>query len=70
MTSSPTKTILIIYFINSIFSAISVLFVLGDNKQAMALYAIVMIFFIFLLLKTNILFEHKKKGRKYFFEIK
>ncbi|MCX4253693.1 MAG: MraY family glycosyltransferase [Bacilli bacterium] len=60
MTSSPTKTILIIYFINSIFAAISVLFVLGDNKQAIALYVIVMIFFIFLLLKTNILFEHKK----------
>ena len=64
MTSSPTKTVLIIYFINSIFSAISVLFVLGDNKQAMALYVIIMIFFIFLLLKTNILFEHKKKGKK------
>lgn len=64
MTSSPTKTVLIIYFVNSIFSAISVLFVLGDNKQAIALYAVVMIFFIFLILKTNILFEHKKKSKK------
>lgn len=68
MTSSPTKTVLIIYFINAIFSAISILFVLGDNKQAIAIYLVVMIFFIFLVLKTNILFEHnklkKKEGKK------
>lgn len=64
MTSSPTKTVLIIYFINGLFSAISVLYVLGDNKQAIAMYVVIMVFFIFLLLKTNILFEHKKKGNK------
>lgn len=64
MTSSPTKTVLIIYFINAMFSAISILYVLGDNKQAIAMYVVVMIFFVFLLLKTNILFEHKKKKRR------
>lgn len=64
MTSSPTKTVLIIYFINGLFSAISILYVLGDNKQAIAMYVVIMVFFIFLLLKTNILFEHKKKGNK------
>lgn len=66
MTSSPTKTILIIYFINAIFSAISILYVLGDNKQAIAIYIVVMVFFLFLVLKTNILFEHKvvEKGKK------
>lgn len=63
MTSSPTKSILIIYFINIIFSAISILFVLGDEKQAIAIYIIVMIFFLFLVLKTNILFEHKKRNK-------
>jgi len=61
MTSSPTKTILIIYFINTVFSAISILYVLGDNKQAIAMYILVMLFFLFLILKTNILFEHKKR---------
>ena len=61
MTSSPTKSVLIIYFINIVFSAISVLYVLGDDKQAILIYIIVMIFFFFLVLKTNILFEHKKK---------
>lgn len=64
MTSSPTKSILIIYFINIIFSAISILYVLGDDKQAIAIYAIVMIFFMFLVLKTNILFEHKQKRKR------
>ncbi len=67
MTSSPTKTVLLIYIINIIFSAISILFVLGDKKQAIAIYILVMIFFLFLLLKTNILFEHghiKKKEEK------
>lgn len=60
MTSSPTKTVLIIYFINGLFSIISILYILGDNKQAIAMYIIVMIFFIFLVLKTNILFNHQK----------
>lgn len=64
MTSSPTKSVLIIYFINIVFSAISILFVLGDEKLAIILYIIVMIFFLFLVLKTNILFEHKKKDEK------
>ena len=64
MTSSTTKTILIIYFINIIFSAISILYVLGDNKQAIAMYIVVMIFFLFLVLKTNILFVHKKREKK------
>lgn len=64
MTSSPTKTVLIIYFINSIFSAISILYVLGDNKQAISIYILVMIFFLFLILKTNILFDHNKRKKK------
>ena len=63
LTSSPTKTVLIIYLINIVFSAITILFVLGDEKQAITMYVIIMIFFIGLILKTNILFEHKK-GRK------
>ncbi len=59
MTSSPVKTIILIYFINIIFSAISIFFVLNNDTIAIAMYIAVMIFFIFLVLKTNILFEHK-----------
>lgn len=59
MTSSPTKTVLLIYFINIIFSAISIIYVVGDAKQIIILYIVVVIFFLGLVLKTNILFEHK-----------
>ena len=64
MTSSPTKTVLLIYLINSLFSVISILYVLGDNKQAIAMYVVLMIFFLYLVLKTNILFEHHKNEKK------
>ena len=64
MTSSPTKTIILIYIIDGLFSAISILFVIGDNKQAITLYVVVMIFFLYLLLKTNILFDHSKLRKK------
>ena len=64
MTSSPTKTVLLIYFINAIFSAISIFFVLGEKKIAMIIYIVVMIFFLFLVLKTDILFQHKKRGKQ------
>lgn len=60
MTSSQTKTVLIIYVINILFSAVSILYVLGDNQVAIAIYVVLMIFFIFLILRTNILFEHKE----------
>ncbi len=63
MTSSQTKTVLIIYLVNIIFSAISILYVLGDNTLAIFLYIIAMIFFLFLILKTNILYEHKNKEK-------
>ena len=68
MTSSQTKTILIIYLINIVFSAISIFYCLGDNEIAIGLYIIVMIFFLFLVLKTDILYEHKsvKKRKKEF----
>ena len=62
VTSSQTKTVLIIYVINILFSAVSIFYVLGDNQIAIALYVMLMIFFIFLVLKTDILFEHRKNN--------
>ncbi len=61
MNFGPKKTILIIYFINILFSIVSIFYVIGDNKQAIALYIILMIFLLFLVLKTDILFKHSKK---------
>ena len=61
MNFSTRKTILIIYFINILFSAVSILYVIGDNKIAIALYITLMIILLFFVLKTDILFKHKKK---------
>ncbi len=60
LTSSQTKTVLIIYAINIIFSAITILYVLKDNTLAMILYVLVMMLLLFLIAKTDILFKHKK----------
>ena len=61
---SPRTSILIIYFITAMFSLVSIFFVLGDQKQAIAIYVILMIFLLFIVLKTDILFQHKKKDKK------
>ena len=61
MTASPTKSVIIIYVINAIFSAVSILYVLGDTQIATILYVILMIVFAVIVAKTNILFTHKKK---------
>lgn len=56
------KTILLIYFINILFSMVSIFYVVGNNMYAIILYVVLMILFLFLVLKTDILFQHKKKG--------
>lgn len=64
MTSSPTKTVLIIYIMNILFSIVSVFYVIGDNKVAIIIYIILMLVFLIIVIKTNILFEHKKRIEK------
>ena len=58
---SPRASLLIIYFIDIAFASVSIFFVLGDSKIAMFIYILLMIFLIFLVMKTDILFEHHKK---------
>ena len=60
MTSSSRKTVIIIYVVNALFSAASILFVLGDNKQGIILYVVLMIFFLFFFLKKYFLFYFVK----------
>ena len=60
MKFSQRKTILIIYFINFIFAAVSIFYVLGDNQIAIVIYIILMIALLFFVLKTDILFDHHK----------
>ena len=59
-TKSTTKTVLIMYFINILFAVVSILYTLGDKKSSMILYLVLLILFIVLTLKTDILFEHTK----------
>lgn len=67
MKFSQRKTILIIYGINILFSAVSIFYVLGDNQIAIIIYLILMLLLLFFVLRTDILFDHshkKAKGKK------
>lgn len=65
MKFGTRASVLIIYAINILFASISIFFVLGDKKIAMLIYIIMMILLVFLVLKTDILFDHhKKEGKK------
>lgn len=61
LNKSVRKTVLIMYGFNIICAAISIFYTLGDNKQAIILYIILLIITLFLILKTDILFEHNNK---------
>ena len=63
-TSSVRKSVLIIYFINILFSTVSVLYAIQLTKIAIVLYAVLMIVVIIFILKTDILFKHKKTNKK------
>lgn len=64
MKFSQRTTVIIIYIINILFASVSIFYVLGDNKIAMAIYIGLMLVLLFIVLKTDILFEHKKKNKK------
>ena len=61
MKFSTKKTVLIIYVINILFSAVSIFYVLGNNKVALAIYIVLMLLLLFVVVKTDILFEKNKK---------
>lgn len=58
MKFSTRKTVLIIYFINLAFSAVSVFYVVGNNKTAIMIYIGLMIILLLFVLKTSVLYEH------------
>ena len=62
MKYSPVASILIIYAIDIAFAVVSILYVLGDNQFAIAIYVVLMILLLFIVLRTDILFEHKKSN--------
>ncbi len=58
---SGRSSILIIYLINIMFASVSVFYILGGSEIAIIIYIILMILLLFLVLRTNILFNHDKK---------
>lgn len=70
MRYSPVASILIIYAINILFAAISIFFVLGDNQVAIGIYIILMILLLYIVLNTDILFDHTEKRLKNGKEVK
>ena len=58
---SPRVSILIIYLVTIIFSVISILYVVGDSRDVIVLYLVAMLLVLFVVLKTDILYDHKKK---------
>jgi UDP-GlcNAc:undecaprenyl-phosphate GlcNAc-1-phosphate transferase len=61
LNKSTKKTVLIMYGFDILCAAISIFYVLGDNKLAIVLYIVLLAVTVFLIFKTDILFEHKTK---------
>lgn len=61
MKFSTRTSVLIIYAINIIFAIVSIFYVIGDSQLAILLYTLLFILLLFIVLKTDILFNHKKK---------
>lgn len=58
MKFSPRTSVIIIYLINIAFAAVTIFYVLGDDKFAIVIYLLLIILLLFIVLKTDILFEH------------
>ena len=57
---SKRTSVLIIYFIDMIFSLTSILYSLGYRDEMVVCYIFIVFMVLFLIFKTDILFEHKK----------
>lgn len=64
MRFSTRKTVLIIYSISIMFSAISIFYIMGDNRLAIILYIVMMALLLAFVLKTNVLYERNTKEEK------
>ncbi len=64
MQFSTRSSLILIYAINILFALVSILYAAGDTDYAMVLYICLMILFLFIVLKTDILFSHEKEKKK------
>lgn len=58
---SKTKTLLIIYGVNIIFSIATIFYAIGYEIEMIVTYIILLIILIFFILKTDIIIKHKEK---------
>ena len=63
MKFSPRITMLIIYGIDILFSAVSVFYVLGDNQISMIVYLIMMTLLLYIVVNTDILYDKKDSDK-------
>lgn len=61
MKFSPKKTILIIYFIDILFSLVSIFYVLGNNEYSLIIYLLLLVVLLYIVVNTDILYERKKR---------
>ena len=60
---SQTATVLIIYLIDLLFAAASIIYVTNNVILSYVLYGVLLIIVMLAVLKTNIIFEHKNKNK-------
>ncbi len=58
---STRKTIIIIYVIEIIFSIITILYSIGYKKEMVIFYILLLFLILFLVFKTNVIFDNKEK---------
>lgn len=58
---SQRRTVLTIYFIDLLFAAASILYVLGDFMTGLFIYGIIFIIVLVIILKTDIIFDRNKE---------
>lgn len=63
---SPAKSLLIICGINILFSVASIFYAIGKSKEVVVIYVILLFVFLFIVLKTDIIFDRKKNKNKKF----
>ena len=59
-----TKSLLIIYGINIVFSVTSIFYALGYHKETIVCYVFLVFILLFLIFKTNIIFDREKGEKK------
>lgn len=59
-TDSQVKTVLIIYFVDILFSLASIVYVIQNPKLGQIIYSVLLVIIVWFILSTNIIFDRKK----------